>query len=552
MKLFRPDLRPALLLLLLSQAFGVVATPVPSVTIGRNFSGNSDNNNPLITPPDCDGVVGPRYFVEFLNGSFYVYNKTNTTVPVRISDATFWSRAGVTLSSSDGLSDPRILYDAASQRWFASQVAFDANALDPSLESDDFLLGVSAGSDPTGTWHAFRFQADPDTGYFADFPTLGLDASGVYLSGDLYFGMDNPIGPALVSIPKSDLLAPAPTITNRTWFGVLDYAQRGQILQPAVCFDGSVSGRILAASDIGNDSLPHSNLVSFAVQNPGALGASLSDPALIPTPSWEVPDNPYLMVPYFSVHQPDNTDTLVGNEARLSAYVYAVGGALYAAQSTEFNGHVAIRWYRARAADNTLLESGTISDPSLDLIFPSIAANAFGVVVIGFNGCGTGSYLSSYAMVGQTVNGTTTFGNRLLLTTSSTSYHDFQESSTLAEISRWGDYSSTSVDPSDPNRFWTMQLFPTYSATWDCGIWNTQITELITTPAPVLAIQPSGTNMLVSWPTAFTGYRLTYATNLLNSISWLNVSQSQQTNGNQLVVQIPKATSPQFFRLQKP
>src|ERR1051325_7514370 len=540
MKLLRRNLLPNISLLLLAAGLSTLAAPVPSVSIGRNFSGNNDAGNPLIVPPDCDGVVGAQFFVEFLNGSFYVYNKTNTAVPLRIDDLTFWSNAGVTLSSSRGVSDPRIIYDPASQRWFASMVDYDANAPsgDPSLESNYFLLAVSANSDPRGTWHAFRFQTDPDTGYFADFPTLGVDGSGVYLSGDLYYGEDNPIGPALVSIPKSDLLATTPTIAHRTWFGVLDYDQRGEVLQPAICFDGSVTGRVLAPSDIGFDSNPHSDLASSTVQNAGTPAATLTASTFIPTPSWVVPENPYLLVPWFSVVQPDGLDTLVANDARFSANVYAVGGVLYAVHNTELNGRIAIRWYRVRASDNTLLEVGTVSDPNRDLIFPSIAANALGVVVICFNGCGpgAGNYLSSYAVVGQTISGTTSFGSPLLLKSSSTSYHDFLEESTFSDTSRWGDYSTTSVDPADPNRFWTIQLYPTYSTDFDCGIWNTQITELITIPLPVLAIQHSGTNVLLSWPTAFTGYQLRSATNLHTPISWSTVTQPQQTNASQLVV----------------
>ena len=30
------------------------------------------------------------------------------------------------------------------------------------------------------------FQADPDNGFFADFPTLGVDSNAVYISGDFF------------------------------------------------------------------------------------------------------------------------------------------------------------------------------------------------------------------------------------------------------------------------------------------------------------------------------------------------------------------------------
>jgi len=538
-------------LLVLIQQSVPVAVAQPGVVIGQNFTGSSFGVDSLGIPADSDGVAGPQHFVEFINGSFAVYNKTNHQVLKRISDSTFWSDAGVALANDAGVADPRVLYDPAVQRWFASMIDFNANApTDPSLFANNFLLAVSATADPKGTWKGFKFQADPDTGTFADFPTLGVDSNGVYLSAEMYHGEDNPLGSGLVSFPKADLLATTPTISNRTWFGVMDYSQRGQVLQPAVCSDGSAVGRILATSDYGTDSDPHSNLVSFAVQNAGQPAATLSSSTLIPTAPWVVPDSPYLPAPQFHPIQPDGTDTLAANEARLGANVYAVGGILHAVHCTEWNGRVALRWYRIRAIDNVLLESGTITDPSLDLFHPSIAANALGVVVIGFNGCGLNTYISCYAMVGQTLNSVTTFGNRLLLKASDVSYHDIYELATLNEYSRWGDYSTASVDPSDPNRFWTIQMYAIADELFD-SVWATQITELITTPSVWLSVQPAGSDVKLSWPLEAGGYQLQSATNLVSPITWSDVAQPPQTNGNQLFVQLSAADAKQFFRLRK-
>src|SRR6266478_4186019 len=192
--------RLAALLVSLCSALRGAAAPIPTMSIGQNFTSSTFFVNSQATPPDSNGAIGPRHFVEFINGSFAVYNKTNGQNVKRVTDLHFWSTAGVSLSTDSAVTDPRIIYDPTVQRWFASMVDFDANApVDPSLESNDFLLGVSATSDPTGAWHGFLFQADPDTGYFADFPTLGVDSNAVYLSGDLYHGETNPIGAALVS-----------------------------------------------------------------------------------------------------------------------------------------------------------------------------------------------------------------------------------------------------------------------------------------------------------------------------------------------------------------
>jgi hypothetical protein len=533
---------------------GVWGRAQVAVKIGQNFTGSTYGIQSAALPADPNGAVGPRHFVEFINGTFAVYNRTNGQSVQRKSDIKFWSDAGLIISPDSGVSDPRIIYDPISQRWFASEVDYDAAAPsgDPTLEANDFLLAVSATSDPAGSWKGFMFQADPDNGYFADFPTLGLDADGVFLAGDFYFGSDNPVGPGLVSVPKADLLASTPAITNRTWFGVMDYSVRGQVLQPAICLDGSSGGNILAMGDIGTDSYPHSNLVSFVVQNAAGPAATLTASTSITVNPYVVPENPDLGLPLFTAVQPDGTATLQANDARFSAKVYGVGGVLHAVHSTELNGRIAIRWYRIQAATHTLLESGTLADASLDLYFPSIAANTNGTVVIGYNASGSGTYIGCYAIAGLTVNGVTTFGDPILLQSGAASYHDLYEELELATQSRWGDYSALSIDPTDASRFWFIGMYASGTEpTFGTGIWSTRITQLLTAPLR-LAISPSGTNVMVSWPVLASDYQLLSTTNLASPAAWSNTSQPVQTNSTLAFVLAPISGRQQFFRLYHP
>ena len=204
-----------------------------------------------------------------------------------------------------------------------------------------------------------------------------------------------------------------------------------------------------------------------------------------------------------------------------------------------------------------MLESGTIADSNMDLFFPAIAANSNGVVVIAFNGSGpaTNAFVSCYAMAGLTVNGVTTFGSRVLLQAGVVSYHGDDEILLGDPTSRWGDYSTLSVDPNDPTRFWSIQMYPSGTFTDSFGdhdAWSTQITELITSlPAPQLTITLSGRNATISWPGTATGYQLQSAANLTTSTVWTNVTQTPSTNGNTISVLMPASTGRQFFRLQK-
>jgi hypothetical protein len=438
-------------------------------------------------------------------------------------------------------------------------VDFDPNAVDPTAEANDFLLAVSTSSNPAGTWKGFMFQADPDNGFFADFPTFGVDSNAVYISGDFFSTGEIPEGPGLVSIPKADLIAATPTIANMTWHGVVLDGTHGEVLQPATCFDASANGSILSVGDIGNDSDLHSNIVWFAVQNAGGTTPVLTAPANLAVAGYQVPDNDELGVPQFVVPQPDGTETLMANDARFSARVFAVNGVLYAVHSTEFNGRMAIRWYRVRAADHVLLEQGTIADPNLDLFFPAIAANQYGTVVICCNGSSLDTFVSCYAYAGQTLNGQTTFGSHILLKAGADNYHDLGEiiGDLLDEPtpSRWGDYSTLTVDAADPTQFWAIQMYPSAvdsGSGFDEGIWTSFITQItVTAPPPLLSIATAGTNAIISWPLSASGFQLFSTTGLTPPVVWSSVGQQPVTNGLQISVTVARTNGNVFYRLQK-
>jgi len=220
--------------------------------------------------------------------------------------------------------------------------------------------------------------------------------------------------------------------------------------------------------------------------------------------------------------------------------VYRLGGVLYAIHNTEVNGRAALRWYRIGADTSTVLESGTILDPVLDLFYPSIAANTNGTVVIGCNGSSLTNFVSCYAMVGETVDGITTFGSLMLLQAGVASYQD----NTRKMESRWGDYSTTTVDAADPTSFWTIQMYPSAGSTW-----ATQITQLRTAPL-LLNIAPAGTNVVLSWTSLAGGAQPQRRASLSPSSSWSDVTQNLVTNGNLISVQVPASSGPQFFRLK--
>jgi hypothetical protein len=505
------------------------------VSIGQNFTGytSSNNNNPAPS-----GAASEDYVVEFNSEQFAVHSKVDGSVLQSMDTVGFWTQAGVSLYPNTCWAGPRVVYDPTVQRWFVAQAlgncVSDATA--------QLRLAVSASADPTGAWNGVTLPEKPgnsSSGLLTVF--LGLDAHGLYLSSEVWptnTSIAIPTGTELWSLSKQELLAIPPIINNRTSFGQLLTTNYGYSLAPALAFDGSAGGNVLgpdsAGVDAGGNPVTNNSLVAFAIEN--ALG---------PGPATLTPTQALLVLPYTEpinyAQQPDGSANLVDGDAEFASQVYRVGDVLLAAQGIQLGPRVAVRWYRVNATNQRLLEVGTITDPNLDFYFPSIAANTNGTVVLAFNGSGSNTSVSCYAVAGQTVNGVTTFGNPLLLQAGAASYQNPPPGS---PYSNWGLYSTTCVDPTDPNVFWTINAYAADPTTW-----ATQITQLRTSPSPQLSIGKSGSNLVLSWPVTTVPFQLESTQDLGASASWLPVTPAGTTNGATVSATVSVSGPTTFFRL---
>ena len=205
------------------------------------------------------------------------------------------------------------------------------------------------------------------------------------------------------------------------------------------------------------------------------IGGSVRSPVLASSEYIPVPANnaPF---PLHAAQPGPKADINAALYPWFSGNAVQVGGSIWAAQSTRVDGRVAVRWYEIDAATDILLQSGDVTDPTLDLYYPSIAVNQFDQVVIGMSGSSEQDFVGAYAAVGETLGGVTHFGDPLLL---HAGLAGFARTNLYNGRNNWGDYSATVVDPSDPHRFWTFQEY--VQATDTYGV---RITELILVPEP--------------------------------------------------------------------
>lgn len=404
--------------------------------IGRNFTLSTFNQFFNGFPPDTMGSVGHDHIFEITNFNVAIYDKNTGAVISNISDEQFWFDAGITfLPAPTG--DPRVIFDLQSQRWFV--VAFD------SLANNNLYVAVSRTADPTDGFQAVTFLGD-DFGFrFVDFPTLGVDADGIYIGTNNFnnfSGANDDVG--LFVIPKASLLTLVPTTTGATFFAQTPQSVSPDIMQAVVDFYSPADGRAitLSAEELGDVQLNRIDVIDV-----GLITTQMTATQAIPVDPFIRPQGG---------NQPGGALDLDNQRARLRTNVVAVNGSLWLTHGIlGSTGTDAIRWYEIDEATNTVLQSGTIEDPDLDFIYPSIAVNQDGQVVIGFTSTGDTQFASTAVVYGDTVNGVTTF--QAPVTTQAGG--GVQSGFGPFTRNRWGDYSATVLDPSDPSNFWTFQEF---------------------------------------------------------------------------------------------
>ncbi len=159
-----------------------IALSMPSPTLTFEGLSSQDNLNAsggnTVMPPDTTGDVGPNHYVQNTNFLFQVFNKTGTALLPggRRYSQLFGAVGGVCSTRNDG--DPIVLYDQMADRWMISQFC---TGTDPFTHQ---LIAYSTTPDPTGSYYLYDFQM-PNI-HFADYPKFGIWHDGLYMSGNIF------------------------------------------------------------------------------------------------------------------------------------------------------------------------------------------------------------------------------------------------------------------------------------------------------------------------------------------------------------------------------
>jgi hypothetical protein len=201
-------------------------------------------NQFTVEPPDQGLCVGNGYVVEAVNDVINVYNTSGHSVlpdntatnivsgfPRDVGHAvdlnSFYGYAPAinrtTGVRAQSVTDPSCLYDAATQRFFVVVLTLESRPNGSLTLVNHLDLAVSQTSNPTGAWNIYRTDVTNDgtnTGgvnagpYLGDYPHIGADANGFYITTNAYPWNHNGFaGAQIYAFSKAQLAAGAASVT---------------------------------------------------------------------------------------------------------------------------------------------------------------------------------------------------------------------------------------------------------------------------------------------------------------------------------------------------
>jgi hypothetical protein len=379
-------------------------------------------------PPDTCGAVGPNHYVEVVNTNFSVYTRTGTRL-INVSLGSF-------LPGSRG--DPRVLFDHHSGRWVVMNTDFDTSAT--------IYLAVSLTNDPTGSWFKTSFVSAQggDAGRWPDYPTLGVDANGLYITAYMVGGP----GHTIFAIDKAPLIAPSPSLGTITAWRNLAWAYA---IQPCHTY-GTPAGEYFV-------SVESSNQLRLRRVNPPLTAPTLTNVGTITVPSFSAPPT----AP--ALGSSTDLDTV---DQRLMMAVYR-NGSIWTAHTIGYQGRAACRWYEIQASPRQLLQSGMVASETLYFFFPSIMVNQYGHVAMAFSGSNASQYVGCYYTGRAVTDPPGAMATPVLYKAGTAPQNNIDGYGR----NRWGDYSYTTLDPTDQTMFWTVQEYGHAN-----NIWGTYVAAL--------------------------------------------------------------------------
>jgi hypothetical protein len=423
--------------------------------------------------PDTNGAAGTTQFVQFVNDSFVVFNKSNGSVAFGpASGNTLWQSLGGPCFASPNL-DEIAQFDKLANRWVMMMPVFTA--------PNYFCVAVSTTSDATGGWNLYAFE-EPGNKLCGcrlqpDYPKLAIWPDGYYFTYNQGWN-GNFVGAAACVLNRNAMVSGAAATMQcfsniGTSFGTLLAADMDGTTPPP-----AGSPDYLLNFDSNEQSL---DLWQFHVDWTTPANSTLTGPTNIPVAAFtEACGETVTELNYTTGNCIPQTGTSQGLDSYGDRLMYRLAYRNFGSHQSLVANHTVttgtngsqtgIRWYELQNTGSGfgLFQQGTYAPDSSYRWMGSIAMDKVGDIALGYS-VSSSTMSPSIRYTGRVpsdplgqmegeidVLSASGVANRSV----STTYH-------------WGDYSSLAVDPTDDCTFWyTTEYFPAKSVT---NHWSTQI-----------------------------------------------------------------------------
>ncbi len=432
-------------------------------------------------PPDTNGAVGLTQYVQWVNTSFAVFDKSNgALIAGPISGNALWSGFGGTCETfNDG--DPIVLYDKLANRWILTQFV---------VRTQPFMqcVAVSTTADATGTYNRYSFTYSN----FDDYPKMGVWPDAYYITFNMFSG-NTFVGADACAYDRNAML-------NGT-------------AATQICFQqGSNVGGLLP-SDVDGTTLPPNGspnfmvffdnnleLFKFHVDFTTPANSTFTGPTAIAVTPFAPLCAAGQSIPS-CVPQPNTTQKLDPLSDRLmyrlayrnfGDHESLVVNHAVAVPNTNNGG---VRWYELQNPNGavTVAQQSTFAPDGNFRWMGSIAMDKAGDMAMGYS-VSSSSLFPSIAVTGRAASDP---ANTMQAETTVINGSGSQTGSRA--LSRWGDYSAMQVDPADDCTFW----FTTeYMKTTNVFNWNTRVASFkfpscISTPMADYSLSAGSPNLVL-------------------------------------------------------
>jgi hypothetical protein len=444
-------------------------------TSGSSWLGLDHTNWGAGWPPDPNGDVGPNNYVQTVNTSIGIWDKSGTRLAAMTFDSLFSAAGTGTPCDTANQGDPVALYDPFGNRWIVSDFAWSNFSTGPFYQ----CMAVSKTGDPmNGGWYFYAWKTAAGA-TLPDYPKLGVWPDGIYMSANDFAstGSQSFQNAQVWAFDRQAMEAGDPTangvsftlpsrVGGTTVFSLLPSNARAVTGAPPAgspnYFASIYGSYAIRVWKFHADWTTPSNSTFTGPTNVGISTFNVG-PSTVP----EKDGNALDTLSYRLMMQNQYTN-IGGRESLWLTHTVGNGGAPNVAQ---------VRWYELPVTGGTISavrQQSTWSPDASNRFMPSLAVDKKGDTAIGYS-VSDGSMYPALRYSGRLVGdplGQLTQGETTLVQGNGFQCCTFSDGSTNT---RWGDYSAMTIDPDGCTFWYTGEYYDAHPTTKAADDWLTRI-----------------------------------------------------------------------------